>query len=716
MSLNSILTTSLTGLFTNQTAINVTSNNIANVNTENYARSRVVQEAAVLQGQTAGVQIGEIQRVVDRFLEASYRTALSNTREFEVQSVFHDRLQGLLGTPDSENSLAQNINDVFSAFADVSIAPSEILRRTDALSDLQNYLSQIDRIQSSLQDLRADASLQLVEAVETVNEQIRRIGELNPLLVAGNVAGSDTSGLENQIGEALNTISSFLDIQISRGDQGAVTVFTSSGVSLVDSGFVQLEYDAPGIVTGDTIFPPVTAQRVDPRTLQPEGISTNLSGSIRSGEIAGLVNLRDDDLVDLSVSLGELAARVRDEFNRVHNSYSAVPPPNTLTGDQTIVDGGHDLNFTGEVTFAVVNSSTTVLGDSVTVNFDAQTIDGAVNAAAFADYTSLLAAVNGALAGGTLTLASGVMSFDATAATDGVIIQDSETTPSSRAGRGFSHFFGMNNLITSDERGIFETGVLGTDAHNIGAGGAIDFVVRDELGREVGSQSIPQASLGTTFDDVVTALNNVGTGIGNFFTFALDPATGQITSTANTVGLSFEVRADTTQIGTTGITLSGAFGLGDRFRVDAARNLEVVSDVASDPNRLSLSAFDLTALPAAGATLIAGDQRGALAFLELERQLVGFEDAGELDAASVTLSQYTARFLANSGQIAERVSDLSEDNRALQEEVFQRQASISGVNLDEELANLVIFQNAYSAAARVLSSVQELFDDLLSAV
>ena len=87
-----------------------------------------------------------------------------------------------------------------------------------------------------------------------------------------------------------------------------------------------------------------------------------------------------------------------------------------------------------------------------------------------------------------------------------------------------------------------------------------------------------------------------------------------------------------------------------------------------------------------------------------------------MKASSVTLSQYVARFLGNAGLQAQRAQNLEEDNLALQQEVSQRNSDVSGVNMDEELSNLVVYQNAYNAAARVLSSVQELYDSLLAAV
>jgi flagellar hook-associated protein 1 FlgK len=137
--------------------------------------------------------------------------------------------------------------------------------------------------------------------------------------------------------------------------------------------------------------------------------------------------------------------------------------------------------------------------------------------------------------------------------------------------------------------------------------------------------------------------------------------------------------------------------------------------VRENPNRLSLAKF--TAGASAGDLVLnGGDQSGALAFQSLETLRIAFNQAGELSAGNATLSQFTAQFLGNAGLQAQRATNLEEDNQALLGELQERLSDVSGVNLDEELANLVVFQNAYSAAARVLTSVQDLYDSLLNAV
>lgn len=707
MTLNSIISTSLSGLFTNQSALRVTSNNIANVNTENYARLRVNTQAAVVQGTSAGVEIGSIDRVVDQFLETALRTSISNTEEFAVQTQFHDRFQGILGDPASDSSLSARLNQFFNSVADLTLNPADVLRRQQTINELQSFLDQVGEIQIQIQNLRSDSSQQIEETVQSINEELQRIHSLNPLLVRQGVFGEEAGGLEGQLASSLENLSELIDIRVTRSESGQVTVTTQSGFPLVDNTLSQLSYDAPGIVTSGTQFPTVTINRVNDETLEPISTDADLASHIRSGRLAGLIDLRDKQLVDLSVTIGELSGRLADEFNAIQNQFVPVPPSNSLTGQPTFVDGAHPTNFTGVVNFAVVDDQNQLVA-STSVDFDS---------APPADFNTLISNVNGALGGaGTLSLTNGVLSFSATNSSHGVVVYDDETTPSDRGGRGFSHFFGLNNLIEADQPGVYETGLTGTEDHNLNVGGSISFAVLDSNGSEIDTVTVTVNATNTTYGDFINNdLGNV-TGLGQYFTFALG-SNGELTFTENPgfEDISINVRSDTTQAGSTGLSFTRIFGIGDPFRVDAARNLQVRQEIQNDPNRLSLGVFDATAAVGTVA-LTSGDQRGALALQNLETSLVAFEDAGELRAGSVTLSQYVARFLGNAGLIAQRASNFQEDNQALQEEVFQRNADVSGVNIDEELANLVVFQNAYNAAARILSSVQELYDSLLNAV
>lgn len=703
MSLNGILSTALSGLMVNQAALRVTANNIVNVNTKNYSRQVVGQENIVVSGVSTGVTITSIQRIVDNFLQAAGFDASSRASETGVQTQFNERFQGLLGRPDSDSTLAARINQIFGTLANLALAPSEQILRQTTLASIQDFADDISNLAGSIQDLRNEANQQIRSEVFAVNEALRRIDELNPQIIRQLAIGGEVAGLDNQRDQALQELSELIDIRISRNDDGRVFVTTGSGTVLLDSVRRELEYNPPGIVTSQTRFGPIEIFRVDPLSGQRIGTPRDLDPDLRSGTIRGLLDLRDGDLRDLSLTIGELARSFIDQVNGVHNSFTAVPPPNQMIGRQTAWPGIQSTVFTGTTTFAVVDSNNQLV-QKVTVDF---------TSGAFANFNGLVSTINAGLGGiGTLSLVAGVMSFVAADSTHGVIIADDPNDPTSRGGRSFSHFFGMNDLLEAAVETNFATGQSQGASHSLAAGGATTYEVRDSTGRILTQYTAPV--VGTTIGDMFADLNAI-TALGGFMQFTVD-AVGQIVITPQP---GFEdarltVISDTTNVAGTGVTFTQEFGIGDRYHVDAAKDMRVLDTILKQPQNMALALFDLTA--AIGAVAMSnGDQSGALALQKLETKVVSFEDAGDLGAISVAFGQYVAAVLANAGLKAARAERRSEDATALLTEISTRIGDVSGVNLDEELANMVILQNSYNAAARLITTTQEMFDVLFDA-
>ena len=101
----------------------------------------------------------------------------------------------------------------------------------------------------------------------------------------------------------------------------------------------------------------------------------------------------------------------------------------------------------------------------------------------------------------------------------GVVVQQDSADPSARAGRGFSHFFGLNDLVARQTPLFFENGTQGADAHGLNAGGEMIFQVRDSAGRIIANRTVSisgaLANPGASWDDLIAELNAVGTGVGD---------------------------------------------------------------------------------------------------------------------------------------------------------------------------------------------------------
>lgn len=703
MTISAIINNSLTGLFTSQAALRTISDNVSNVNTEGYARKVVVLDPKIAGVQGAGVEISAIERVVDKFLEkATYETKADAAR-YDLENTFHSRMQALLGRPDVNSSLSGKMNDIFGSLSELSLNPLSTILKESTVSSINSFGAEIGMLADNIQRMRLDASTQIGETIEKINGLLKRIDFLNPLIVKETVTTGAAGSLIEQRAQALSELSELIDINIVEVGNNKIEINTKTGLSLLGRVRRELQYNSPGVVSSSTPFPPITIHNVNPTSgnVTPTGLT--LDGNISSGQLFGLMNLRDTELVSMSEELGSLAASVINEFNKVHNENTAAPPPNSLTGINSGILTTDPHHFTGASTFAITDSSGNLV-NSVAIDFG---VTGP-------NFSDVITAVNAGLGGdGTVSLVNGELTFSSTVATNGVSISQVVGNESDRSGKGFSHYFGMNNLVEAQSIGNFETGIQGTDLHGFVGGSTINMEVKGEGGTDLASYTMTMTA-GQTFNDILTDLNS--SVMGAYLSFSID-ASGQLVTTpkpGNDVA-RIHVKSDSTSRGTSGVPLSDFFGIGNRHLIDASFNFQVVGRINDNVNLLSLAKFDDAAL--VGDTAISfGDQRGGIALQAMENNNVNIAKAGGLSAFNSTLGQYAAAVLADFGFRAQLAESFGEDSNVLLGEINQRIQSISGVNIDEELSNMIIFQNAYSSSARMLSVAQELFDEILGMV
>lgn len=705
MSLNSIMQTALTGLYTSQSALRVTSSNIANVNTEGYSRQVVRQEPIIAGTRAAGVKIADVQRIVDRFLEASALSSSGEASRYTVERQFHDRIQALLGRPDDNTSLSGRIDSLFQKLGAVAQDPTKLVLRQDALAGIQDFANEISRLSDEVQRLRADASNQINERISKINKLLERVDALNPEIVREKTSGRESGALEEQRAQALAELGEMMDIRVNQQGDGSVHITTTTGTVLLGGTRVELKYKAPGSVTPETRFSAITAHNVDPTSGVVSADGVPLDGTLTGGELKGLLNLRDSTLPDMAQELGKLGATVMDRVNAVHNANSAYPPPNSLNGANVGALAADPHGFTGQASFVVTDNVGQVVARA-DIDFDA-----------LAPGTTLggvFASINASLGGaGTLSVSGGAVNFTAADPTHGVLISNDPADPSARGGRGFSHFFGMNDLMTAKVPGIYQTGFTGTDNHGFTPGGTIAF---DVVGgdNEVVTSYTETIAAGD-FNSVLANLNAPG-ALGAYFTFTLDGNGAlQVEPKPGFEGIRLHVKSDSTSRGASAETFSGLFGIGDRYLADAASEMKVRDAIATNAERLALGTFDRTA--AIGTRgLSAGDNEGALALQQVELAVQSIDATGKLGVFNGTLGQYGAAILSNMGLVADQVTGREGDKVALAEEIARRKADVQGVNLDEELSNMVIYQNSYNASARIISVVRELYDTVLGLV
>jgi flagellar hook-associated protein 1 len=709
VSLNGITASAISALQTNQAALNVVSNNVANLNTPGYARRVVNEQTLSVGGQLAGVDIASVERVTNQFLQQEQLAAGGTSSQYDTMANLFTQLNGLLGGPGDNQSLATQLTNVASAFAVASQAPSSSASQTGVINSLNNLASTFSNVSSTISSLQGQIDQQVVNSVGSTNSLIQQIYQLNSQIKTANANGDDSSALLDQRDTALTSLAQVIGIKTTTNSDGSVNVSTTDGVNLVSNTYAQLAYGG-GAINGS--YGNITIQDVNPFDGNLIGQAQALDPHLSGGSLKGMIDMRDQVLGGLGQSLGNLAQQTALAFNAQANANASFPPPGSLTGRDTGLLSTDALNFSGKTTIAVADANGNLVS-RIDVDFGAGTlsVDGGASQSIGTTIGSFTTALNTALgANGSASFNNGQLSISATGS-NGIVVQDDATTPSLRGDTGFSQFFGLNDVFQAQTPSVTATGLSSTDSSGLAAGGNITLSLKGPNGDIAKNVSITTVA-GQTIGNVISALN---TALGGAATLTLN-ADGSISTATSAVypGYTLNVTNDTTERGTTGISFSELFGLGANAVAQQAQGFSVTAADASNPALVGFATPQITASTVAGDTIVsAGDNSGAIALEDTINQSESFKAAGGIAAQTASLSDYAATFYQNLSTQSNAVTtnQTTQDDRLT--EANSRVASYSGVNLDEELTNLTSYQQAYAAGARILTTVDALYQTLL---
>lgn len=693
MSLNDILGSALSGLGASQSGLRTVSNNIANVNTPGYAREKVSLSTGVTSGRVNGVVVSDPQRIADRFLEMTVYMRSGQMGRSEVTADYLDRLQALLGAPGAESGLSARLDAISAAAVAMTGSPGSEQTIANFTQQIEDSIASMQQLDGDVTSLRADVETEVGYTVEKINGLLKRIHDLNDTVAQATGLGRSSSGAADQRMSALEELSGLIDVTVREQPDGRVTIDTASGAVLLDRRLRELSYPTAGDGVAQPTYPPI-----DIRFADGAATGERLDSAAVGGRLGGLIDLRDRALPEFADQVGVLFSGLAETMNAVANQGTSVPAPAALEGRNTGLTGSDRLGFTGSATFAVLNSNGT-LAAKTQIDFGAlgptATIDDAV------------AAINAGLGGAaTASYVDGQLTIRANASGQGVAVAQDAASPSDRAGAGFSHFFGLNDIVRSDDSALVPSGLNAADPHGFATGQTTEIVLRDASGRSLVRYTLTPAT-GGTMGDLVNDLN--ASPLAGYGSFALDSRGRlQFQPSAALSGAALSIPADSTDRLDTGRSFSSLAGL-----TGAASGLsraEVRPELLNAPGRIPLARLDTNA--AVGAKAVGpGDIRGATAFVESFAKPADFGKNG-----SSTIERFASNLLGRAGLQASQATASYADAAARRDDAVNRRDSFSGVNVDEELAQLVVFQNSYSAAARVLTTATEMYDTLINMV
>jgi flagellar hook-associated protein 1 FlgK len=236
-SLGSILSIASTALRTHQEAIDAVANNIANASTEGYSRQRPVLEPKTglrtpegIFG--TGVQIVDLQRIRDPYLDSAYRRESTSLGESQVRSGFLGQVEAVLGEP-GDTGLSSALDAFFSAWSALASDPTSNTARIALQTESERLTDTMGRLSSGLDVARQDVETRLTADVARANELLEQIADINNRIVAYEVGGHTAGGLRDARDKAVDELASLLPVQVLDREDGTIGVVTS-GLSIAD--------------------------------------------------------------------------------------------------------------------------------------------------------------------------------------------------------------------------------------------------------------------------------------------------------------------------------------------------------------------------------------------------------------------------------------------------------------------------------------------------
>ncbi|AZG36993.1 MULTISPECIES: flagellar hook-associated protein FlgK [Shewanella] len=634
-----LLNIARTGIQASQAQLGVTSNNIANANTEGYNRQVATQASSQSQhlGNNfygTGTYVSDVKRVYNEFAARELRigqTSMSAAETSYSKLSELDQIYAQVG-----QMVPENLNNFFASINSVADLPSDLGIRSSSLSSAQQLANGLNQMQSQL-DGQVKQTNSQIEAITTrINEIGKELGSLNVELMKSQ--DQDSQVLDKQ-GALILELSEYAQVNVIPLDTGAKSIMLGGSMMLV-SGEVSMSM---GMSAGDP-YPN------EPRINASIGDKTlNVDPSKLGGQLGALFSFRDDTLIPASTELGQLALGVADTFNGMQSKGIDL---NGEVGSNIFTDINDPLMALSRVGAFSTNKGTAT---GVSVNIDDV----------------------GALSGGSYEL-----SF--ISATNNYQLKDTQTGKVSplvlsgsqlTGGAGFSINIASGAMADGDKFEIRPT-----------AGGAagLKVVMTDPKGIAAAGPTLTSATANS--GNTAISLNSMDSsaggfqGIGSSITFQLDTAANTYES-FNAAGAS---------LGTGAITNNNINAFGMDF--DITRNGTATADSFT---------FDLS--------LAEGDNSNAVAMASLSNSKLMNNGTGTL----TSVFENTKLDIGSQTKSAEvRVSSAT----AIYQQASNRVQSESGVNLDEEAANLMRFQQSYQASARIMTTAQTIFDTLFSSV
>jgi flagellar hook-associated protein 1 FlgK len=697
--MSDILSIGLSGANTAKRALATSSHNIANAQTEGFSRQRVLVDTRPpqLTGVGAlgtGVKINNVERVHDEFVSTEMRSNASIASGLQINYDFTSQIDNMLADPQA--GLSPTLHSFFNSINSVSNDPSSQTARQVLIGEAKALSQRFEYLDSRFESLRKGTNETLKSEINDVNKLAKAIADVNwKVVLAKEVTQGEPSDLLDQRERLLHQLSEKVVTRTNEQEDGALNVFIGNGQTLV-LGKLNAELD-------------LRANEHDPSVLEVvyknQGTDSTVTQFMKGGSIGGLLDFRETMLDGAQNELGRIAIGVSKTFNDQHRKGMTLE--NELGGDF----------------FKAINKSTPLSLASYNNNgdYELKTMITNVDNLTVSDYT--------------LNYNAGIYSLIKNS--DEKVVAKFDSFPQDVTSEGFSINLERGTKIENGDSFLIRP------THSA----ARNFAVEIERTNDIAAASPVR---------VRTSVHNLGdarplvSNVSNIDSPSFTTAKGTLSPTI-TVRFIDETHIEliddngkiiqAQQLDAQNKAIPATEGIPGEPGTPATPAIAATpasphdGDEIPEPDQIETGIkYDpkvgINLFPTPGgfdsgyAVQFSGRAKAGDSFvLEFNTDAAGNNinalELGELQRKA-TLANGTSNYGEVYGQLVSRVGSKTHEldvNREAQNILYgqakaQREA-VSGVNLDEEAANLVKYQQAYEANAQVIGAASEMFDTLI---
>lgn len=667
----------LSGLKASESALRITSNNITNVNTNGYKRQRLNQSEEVSTGNGGysvglGVSIDSVQQIYNSLKEEVYQESLAKLGEYDSKDRIYDYIQTLTGTIVKDKDTVQGgifreaAENFWTAANALSTDAASITYRLSFRENMVAFLNQAENMMNQLNALQEEINDEIKVQVSEINKYAEQINELNKKIKHYDALGMDANEAKDARDYLVEELSKIVEVQVETCRE------TSAIAVRIGGGY---------LVSETKVYPITLAQAKDGSIYDiPVWEQTGARVDMNSGSLKGLLDARGYDIVanledasngspkeraDIVISIDPSMSA--EKLENITNNISAML--NSLDTHQS--DYKLYLNIMGKDTNISFDSRDEF--EEYLTNFGVSGTD------------DILTSIN-SLEDITYRENSNkyLMVFSDDAVNGGAALNAEELDKSIKTLNSLN----MRVIAVTDNTNV--SNVQSWNQITMKTGGSVYDIKDIETAEDFSNMGIDLVR------NINARLNE------NDFTAVIPTVKAQINSFINV--LVREVNAIFRE-GTNEYGYSNADGSFDAFvKIDEDLPWQI-GNIKLNPKYEDINNIPLSV------TGGVGDNTIAELISELRNEKL-FADSNN----NFTIDGYYSEFVLDLGTEAAEVLTNLENQESIVDDADSKRKQVSGVSIDEELANIIKYQYAYGASSKMIGVVDEMLELLVNLI